>query len=494
MSTSKSSDLFRLIKALTKAEKRAFKLYAKRSGGNKQLFLKLFDIIDGADTMNDQLIIKKMKLDSSSQFTNLKRHLFSQIMILLRMLSVEKKPNIKIREFIDIAYILYNKGLYMEALNILKSAKQLCNKYGTDFSLLTILEIEKTIHSRHITRLSNENFDILLGETEYISHTIADRVHLSNLKMHLHRMYINQGHVENERELKEITDYFHTQIREIDYVGLGIMERIYYCQCHCWYYFIIDDYRGCYEHAKEWIKNFQSSEDLQRRDYNLYLRGFFYGMISCLNLQLGKEHKALLDELEHFRKSNYAKFNKNNKIFSFLYVHTGRLNQVILEKDYQRGLELIPKTMSRLKRYAKNLDQHKVMVLHFKIAWIHLMAKKPAKALPLLKGIVALNKKSLREDIQSYARLMHLMALYDLENYGGVLDLLRKYRYYFEKAKEINPLQKTTLQYFQDVCNAPIFERKATTKTYLEKLHALKENRFERRAFLYLDIIAWLEN
>lgn len=478
---------------MTKAEKRVFKLYAKRGSGTQHLFLKLFDLVDNMDSLDDKSIQKKLKIESAGQYSNLKRHLYSQIMSSLRMLSVDKKPNLKIREYIDMAYVLYGKGLYLQTLNLLRVAKQLCQKYGTDLSLLTILEIEKTIHSRHITRLKDEEFDQLIEETQSISNSISDRISLTNLKMNLHKKYLRDGHVKDQNELKKLTAYFKSRINEVEYKHLGIMEKIYFCQCYVWYFYVIDDYKSCLKYAKKWVEVFNQSKDLQRRDYNLYLRGYHYILTSAYNIGDYDSHQKYHNELEKFRKDNYSRFNKNTKIFSFLYVHTGRLNSIFLAKDFKRGLEYVPKTLRRLKLYRNQLDQHKVMVLHYKIAWTYIGANLPDKALKYLEGIIALKRKSLREDIQSYARIMHLMALYDLEDFEGILEVLRKYKYYFEQVKEINKLQQLALKYFYNISTSPILNRDEIHKTFLIELSKIKKNKFEKRAYLYLDIIYWME-
>ena len=478
---------------MTKSEKRAFKIYATRGSGTKHLFLKLFDLIDTADLMDDQLMIKKMKIDSVGKYTNMKRHLYSQILSSLRMLNVDKKPNIKIREYIDMAYVLYNKGLYLQALSTLKLAKQLCHKYGTDFSLLTILEIEKNIHSRHITRVDDGQIDNLINDSEETSQSISNRIHLTNLKMNLHRMYVRKGHVKNKEELNQLTDYFNSKILKINQQELGMMEKIYFNQCHVWYNYVIADYKNCLKYAKKWVDVFTLSQDLQRRDYNLYLRGYHYVLTSAYNLSDFKTHNAYLEKLETIRTENYTKFNKNNKIFSFLYVHTGRFNNVFLSHDYESGVKLIPNTLTRLKRYTNELDQHKVMVLQYKIAWMYLCAGKAEKAIPYLEKVIALKRKSLREDIQSYARIMHLMTLFDLNDYNGILKLLRKYKYYFEQVKEKNQLQIAALKYFFKVSTSPILDLKQVHKDFYLELKEIEKNTFEKRAFLYLDIIYWVK-
>ncbi len=157
-------------------------------------------------------------------------------------------------------------------------------------------------------------------------------------------------------------------------------------------------------------------------------------------------------------------------------------------------MEIIPRTLSRIKRYKDHLDIHKVMVLHFKIAWIYLCGNKPEKAIKYLIGIIDLNRKSLREDIQSYSRLMHLMALHNLSEYGELMKALRRYKYYFEKVSEINSLQNAVLKYFYEVSNAPLFDRKEITNDFLLTMKELQKDRFEKNAFIYLDVIYWLKN
>jgi len=493
MSSSRSLDIYNLVKSLTKSEKRAFKLYAKRGSGTNHQFLKLFDLMDSMEELDDDIIIKKLKLESSSKYSNLKRHLYSQLLSSLRMLNVDKKPNIKIREIIDYAYVLYDKGLYLQALKSLENAKALCTNFGTDLSLLTILEVEKLIHSRHITRQNEYDTNTLLDKTTDISNSISNRVHLSNLKMTLHRKYIEDGHIDNQSELNELSSYFNEQITQVNYEDLRIMEKVYYCQSFVWFHYVIHDYESCLQYAIRWVELYKSHELLQKRDNNLLLRGYHYVLTSAYNLNDLETHELYLSELEALRKDNYRKFNKNNKITSFLYVHSGRFNAIFISKEFKDGLKLVPRTLKRLKRYASHLDQHKVMVLHYKIAWLYIGAGNSAKALTYLNGIIALRKKSLREDIQSYARLLHLMALYDMDDYEAVLSHLRKYLNYFEKAQSTNPLQISALKYFQKLSNAPILEKKEIHKTFLESLYEMRKDRFAKKAFLYLDIIYWVE-
>jgi hypothetical protein len=85
MALDQKDPLFLLIKSLSKSEKRQFKLYAGRLGGNAEAnFMALFAIMDKMDSYDEQLILKKTNI-KKQQISNSKAHLYKQILISLRL-------------------------------------------------------------------------------------------------------------------------------------------------------------------------------------------------------------------------------------------------------------------------------------------------------------------------------------------------------------------------------------------------------------------------
>ena len=124
---------------------------------------------------------------------------------------------------------------------------------------------------------------------------------------------------------------------------------------------------------------------------------------------------------------------------------------------------------------------------------MYLGANRPKDALNYLLFITQMSKSSLREDIQSYTRLMHLMAVYDIGNVNMLLKLTRNYDKFFAAAKEKNPFQIEVLAAFRKVANAPVLEVKGIWRETYEKLRELESNPYEQRAFLYLDVLYWVK-
>ena len=128
MPTPKTDYLVQLINSLTKAEKRSFRLFVTRNQTSDDiLFLKLFDEIGRTGRFDESQVLERIPLIKKTQLSNLKAHLYKQLLICLRLLSRQNTTEIDIRERIDYARVLYDKGLYRQSLEILKSNQTHCS-------------------------------------------------------------------------------------------------------------------------------------------------------------------------------------------------------------------------------------------------------------------------------------------------------------------------------------------------------------------------------
>ena len=250
MPISQSDQLFQLVKSLTKAEKRNFTFYTSRiQDSNTLKYIQLFEIIEKQKDLNDQQILSRLKGVDKNQYSNLKRHLYKQLMISLRMIHIQKKTDIQMREYLDYADILYGKGLYLQSLKILDKAKILAEKIDNDIYQLAILETEKNIESRHITRSGPDFVPELIAKCEEKIESIENLTRLSNIRIFLHSHYVKNGHVKNSKELEDFAHKY-KWIREYNATeGLSYPEKIYLYQSMVWYYYICLDFENCLIYA-----------------------------------------------------------------------------------------------------------------------------------------------------------------------------------------------------------------------------------------------------
>lgn len=495
MPISQTDQLFRLIKSLSKSEKRNFTIYAKRIQSSESLyFIQLFEFLDKQKTVTDKAILAGLTGIEKSQLSNLKRHLYKQIMTSLRMIHIQRNSSIQVREYYDYSKILYGKGLYLQSLKIVKKAQDLAKKNGYDIMLLTLIEFRKLIESRHITRTgafaNNELAD--LADTK--SDQVAIMVKLSNLRLMIHGEYIKYGHIRDLKSSKRIKKYFNDNLPKFKEDELGFMSKSYLYQSYVWLYYILLDFENCYDAAIKWVnacKEFPSGID---RDPDLFMRGYHYILTSAYNNGDIDNFNDYLDEIETFRKQYYNKFNMNSKIISFMYVHHGRLNKYFLTGKFEEGVKVVPRTVKRINRYRTKLDDHRILVFYFKIAWMYFGNQQADMTIQYLNKITNQHIENLRSDIQGYSRLLFLMAHYDLESYDILEYVYKRVKRFYANYQEKNNVQESVLKFFRSIINLPISEHMEHFKILDAELSKLKDDPFEKRPFLYLNFPAWVQS
>lgn len=495
MPISKSNDVFTLIKSLTSAEKRHFSLHVKKSIENDSLlFVDLFQILEKQKSFDEKATLKELGNISKAQFSNLKRHLYSQIISSLRIVHKEKRANFKVREYIDFAYILYGKGLYLQALKILKKARLIARKHHLVYMQLTIIEFEKKIESRHITRSGSNKALSLISESRDIQQNANHLVKLSNLKLTMHAKYLENGHVKTKVEAEKIKSFYQNQLIDIDLNALGLHEEIHYIQSKVWYNYILMDFASCMTYAKEWVSLLDQNPVIIEKDKDLYMRGIHYILTTAMHIRDYNTHSIYLEIIESFRKKSYGTFNTNSQIISFLYVHTGRLDNIILTGNFHNADSIIPKTLARIKKYSYKLDDHRIMVLYFKFAWVYLGNNNPSKAVLYLNKIINNQLKNLREDLQDYARILRLVCHYEMGNLDILDYLLRSYTQYINKKETVSKFSLLIMKLFDELKSIRSNAHQQVFTKYHKLIEIATEDPFSRRALIHLDILSYIES
>jgi hypothetical protein len=250
--------LFVLIKSLTKSEKRQFNLYVGRLDGNNDAkFFSLFKFLEKLKTYDEKVIIKS-GIVSKQQLSNLKAHLYKQILISLRLNPAHKNIRIQIREQLDFATVLYQKGLYKQSLKLLDKAKNLAIEFEEKNIAYEIVELEKIIETQHITRSLNNRADQLSVQAKEFSQLNVIASKLSNLSLQLYSHLLEYGYIKNKEELQFIQKYFEDRLPKYTFNELGFRERLWLYKAHLWYSLLTQDLLQSYKYASKWVNLFKS--------------------------------------------------------------------------------------------------------------------------------------------------------------------------------------------------------------------------------------------
>lgn len=494
MTKDQKDNLFQLVKSLTKSEKRQFKLYVGRLDVNADSkFLNLFNYMDKAKSYDEPAIIKT-GIVKKQQLANVKAHLYKQILISLKLNPSHQNIRSQIREQLDFGSILYHKGLYKQSLRILDKAKELAIQNEEKNLAYEIIEFEKIIESQFITRSISTRADELTLQAKELSELNVITSKLSNLSLQLYSIILKTGYVKNAEEGEKVTAYFHDRLPNFDFSKIGFREKLWLYNANLWYSFLLQDFLNCYKYASKWVNLFYDHPNMISLNPVFFLKGNNY-LLEALFF-IGRKPKFLkkLHILEERLEQPDFPKDENVDALAFLYLNFHRINQHFIDGSFEEGLNLIPRIENKLKKHNNRLDEHHKMIFYYKFASLQFGAGNNKACIFYLDKIISNKSLSMREDLQTFARVLNLVAHYE----AGVdyhMDSLLKSTYKFLiKINDLYEVQKEMIKFIKglqdiyphDLKNAFIALHK-TLKTY-------EDHPYERRAFLYLDIISWLES
>jgi hypothetical protein len=494
MSNNINDSLFLLIKSLTAAEKRHFKLYTLRNQANEDAkFVQLFNLLDTFKEYNEEQIFKKLPQISRQQLPNIKGHLYGELLTALRLLQREKNTEIQVREQIDFARILYNRGLILQALKILDKAKVIAKANSLFILTQDILQFEKDIESRHITRSMKGRAAALIDDTKYVIQQINEVTHLSNVALKLYELYLENGHVKNAKHSKEIEQIFKKNIKGINEKQISFFGKAYLHQSYCWYYIIQLDFVKYYRHAQKWVKLFDEHPEAKKDEPYLYIKAK-HNLLNALFI-LGQHEKmtAVLKNFEIFYKNSSA-YNQNLEIQTFVYLYTAKINKHFLEGTFEQGLTLVATIEEKLKQYQKYIDIHRVLVFNYKIASLYFGAGNNDKAIDYLNKIINLKVGQLRTDIQCFARILHLIAHFELGNISLVEYLIKSVYRFLSKMDHLDETLTIVFAFLQKSLSTNPKNLQDSFKALKTKLEKIEHNKYNKRSYQYLDIVSWLDS
>lgn len=494
MSNRVSDVLFQLIHSLEKSEKRNFKLYIKRNSANEELkIVRLFDIIDKLEEYDEKAIFKKMLGLQKTQLANLKAHLYKQILVSLRLLKTSESIDLQLHEQLDYARILYNKGLYLQSLKILEKAKELALTYNQDTFLIQVISLEKKIETLHITRSMQHRPDSLTTEAIEVNEKRLNITRLSNLALQLYSWYVKNGHARNEEDEKDVKQFFKENLPANSEKLTGFYESLYLCQSYCWFAFIKQDFLQYYRYAQKWIDLFRQQPLMINVEPGHYIKGMHNLLNASFDLRNHRKFDEVLETFETFADSDIAQSHENFKVQTFMYLYTAKINRHFMRGTFKEGLELVPFIEDKLSEYHMFLDKHRVLVFNYKIATLFFGSGDYSSCIDYLQRIINDNV-DLRYDIQSYARLLHLMSHYELGNFD-ILEYLTKSVYRFmARMHNFTVVEEAMFKFLRNSLKLKPKEIKEELKTLLNTIKEYEKNRFETRAFAYLDVISWVES
>lgn len=491
----RSTDIvFQLIRSLQKSEKRNFKLYIKRNSSNEDLkIIELFDALDKLADYDEIQLLKKLKSIQKQQLSNTKAHLYKQILASLRLLKSSESIDLQLHEQLEYARILYNKGLYLQSLKILEKTKEMSLAYNQDSFLQQVISLEKKIETLHITRSMQNRAELLTTEATDVNERRRIITALSNLALKLYSWYVQNGHARDVEDEKHIKKYFRENLPPEAHLQTGFYARLYLFQSYCWFAFIRQDFLMYYRYTQKWVNLFEDHPNMIGVETSHYIKGMHNLMNAHFDLRNYQKLAITLKQFQKFAETDIVTQHDNNRIQTFVYINSAKLNLQMSVGNFKEGLMLIPNLEENLDEYSLYLDRHRILVFNYKIATLHFGAGNYDKCVDYLRKIIN-DHVDLRSDLQCYARVLHLMAHYELGNTDIIDHLIKSVYRFMAKMKNLTVIEEEMFKFLRKSFHVPRQSLKPELEKFLNAIKKFEKSRFETRAFAYLDIVSWVES
>ncbi|MDB5249521.1 MAG: hypothetical protein JWQ40_3915 [Segetibacter sp.] len=486
--------LFQLIHTMEKSEKRNFKLYVTRNTATEDLkIIQVFDALDKMNEYDEEMLLKKSPSVKKQQLSNIKAHLYKQLLASLRLLKTNENIHIQLHEQLDYAHLLYNKGLYLQSLKMIEKLKETAVQHNQVTFMMQAIFLEKNIEVLHITRSMEDRAEVLASEAEHSSKRLHRITLLSNLALKLYSWYIKNGHARNEQEAAAIKQYFEESLPFEGDQATGFYEKLYFFQSYCWFAFILQDFLMYYRYTQKWVDLFDREPFMIEIETAHYIKGMHNLISANFDLKNHKKFEEYLDKFERFSQTELVTGNDNNRVQSFVYIHIAKLNKHFMEGTFSEGLLLVPHIEQKIKEYSLYLDRHRILVFYYKISSLYFGSGDYDKTISFLNKIINW-KVDLRTDLQCYARLLHLLAHYEIGNFDILEYLIKSVYRFMAKMENLSIVEEEIFKFLRNSFHLSYRKIRPEFEKLLVKLKSIENNRFETRAFSYLDIISWLES
>lgn len=490
-----STELFDLIKSLSKSEKRFFKLSSSLQTGDKN-YLKIFDAIDKQKTYDEEALKDQFRDETFvKHFPSEKNHLYKLILKSLRSYHSDSSISSILKQELKNVEILYKKALYKECNKFLARAKKLARDHEKFYFLYECITWEKQLlEQAYESGKFDKDLDALVHEEEHVIAQLRNLAEYHVLYSKINYVFRRNGFARNERQKATVTEVADHPLIKGKNTALSSRAATicYYVQglCHV----------TNREHDLA-FKKFQRVQEIMddnpkiKADIaNRYVRTLSHLLFSYLDNNDFDRCLEMIDEMRALPKQNGFD-SEDVKVQIFTSTYTAEL--VVRDRlgDYENAIALADDIEKNLEAFGQKVNKEQEIVFYYNIANVYFGAGNYRNSLKWINLLLNDNEQQLRQDIYIFARIMNLIIHFELGNTDLLEYLLKSTTRYLNKRKKDYEAESVILKYLKKlpklVYEDDLVGHFESMRTDLNKL--FKEHR-ERVVLDYFDFNAWLDS
>lgn len=490
-----STELFDLVKSLSKSEKRFFKLSSSLQSGEKN-YLKIFDVIDKQRTYDEEAIKDQFKNETFiKHFPSEKNHLYKLILKSLRSYHSDNSVSSMLKQEIKNIEILYKKALFKECNKFLARAKKIAierEKFYYWFELLSWekLLLEEAYEAGEFTK----DLDALIKEEQEVIEKLRNLAAYHVLYSKINYVFRSGGYVRSDKDKALVEEISHHPL--IIGRNTALSHRAaticYYIQGFCATANV--DKETAYTKFMK-VKEILDAKSLIRDDLP---KRYILTLSNILKLQIdtGRIDEAL-DMIKLMRsiskKPAFASDDITLRVFKSTYLAEMRIYEK--QGEFEKAVKNIDTVVKGLEENEGKINKEQELLFLNTISTVYFGAGMYKESLQWLNRVLNDNEPNLRQDLYSYARLFNLVVHFELGNYDLLEYIIKSTYRYLSRRQRDHDLEVVILNYMKKLIRgAQSTELKDIFVDFKQELGEQISRHNDQIILDYFDFMVWIES
>lgn len=496
-----SSELFDIIRVMTRKEKSFFRRYYRlNSAGRDGAALTLFEKLAEYAGVNEKYEEENFKLSLDEQvrrhFAVTKNNLYNLTLKSLTEYRRESSSDNKVKDLLEQYDILFSMSLLKQAEGVLKKAKKIAAEYDQFMDLYNILNRERTL-ARYM--LDAEGYGNVVKRVHIeITKNLEKIKNLSDMndlgsRITLLLQKYPTSKTRDEAGVKERDDIFSNPLMrdESKMLSRTTLKRFYNFNV------ILNEWAGDYEASMGFAKKYADEVEKAVTNNRATLHEFIISQYSVLTSSV-RTHKMDIYETAYSRLEDFqSRFPWATERDRLEASYTLGLSVFSASADNykpERGEQMLIEADENFRNYERVLSTQQKIVWYFVIARFCFTKGSYTDAGRWLNRLIQIPNIDVSQDYQCYARIMNLVVAYESGNPDRIEHELRRAYYFLTKRNKIYKYEKIILGYIRQAFRV---RSQREINEMLELMHrdlkAIQNDPFEENAFDAFNILLWLE-
>ncbi len=465
-------ELYQLIKALTKSEKKFFTQYVNiYEKGSSPIYLQLFDFLNNEPTYNEQRIFKKFHdAGFRKNFAVTKHYLKNLIVKTLRHSELTVREDRDLLVYILDIKRLMAKGLFPMAKKMIEKLKTEAYEEEKLNDILQLIAMQRGLISMGYYRYEPEvNLDALDVEEENLMESIRQLRTVMNCSIKLFSRINYEANVspaDNAAEIKELGK----KISVYQYEDLRSAKAKHaYLQFWAMYHSALGEYNKYQEWADKKLA-FVQHEPHPKAVTNWLVLGYNHCLSASLltgNFAGFEERLQLLEAMD--LQSNFHDADRFQTVGVYGLLYYMRQNNA---KKTEQYIEYCENGLDRLAPFIGKAFNY---TLRTNVAYAYLKLGKLNECTDRINDLMALTNGETRRDYVGNVKIINLMLRYEMKEYHYLSYLLKNTYRFFITYLHTSPVHKFIIGYMKDALKTKDQKSLDTlNKTALQNLRTLQ--------------------